>query len=96
MVYAEWCGHSQNAKGPYQELMKETQGKKLKTNSGKEVSFLMTEEADENMEMFKDKIQGFPTYMAVVKDNGGNVVSMDELEIADRSPDTIKNAAMAL
>ena len=76
--------------------MKATQGKKLKTNSGKEVSFLMTEEADENMEMFKDKIQGFPTYMAVVKDNGGNVVSMDELEIADRSPDTIKNAAMAL
>ena len=21
MVYADWCGHSQNAKGPYQELM---------------------------------------------------------------------------
>ena len=56
----------------------------------------MTEEADENMEMFKDKIQGFPTFMAVVKDNGGNVVSMDELEISDRNADTIKNAAMAL
>ena len=96
MVYAEWCGHSQTAKGPYQELMKATQGQDLKTESGKGLSFLMTEEADENMEMFKDKIQGFPTFMAVFKDNGGNVSSIDELDIADRSADTIKNAAMAL
>ena len=96
MVYAEWCGHSQTAKGPYQQLMKATQGQQLKTKSGKSLSFLMTEEADEQMEMFKDKIQGFPTFMTVVKDTGGNVLSMDELEISDRNADTIKNTAMEL
>jgi hypothetical protein len=96
MVYAEWCGHSQTAKGPYQQLMKDTQSQQLKTKSGKSLSFLMTEEADEQMEMFKDKIQGFPTFMTVVKDTGGNVLSMDELEISDRNSDTIKNTAMEL
>ena len=96
MVYAEWCGHSQDAKGPYQQLMKETQGSNLKTQSGKSLSFLMTEEADEGMEQFKEAIQGFPTFMTVVKDAGGNVTTMEELEISDRNAETIKNAAMAL
>ena len=96
MVYADWCGHSQNAKGPYQQLMKETQGANLKTQSGKPLTFLMTEEADEGMEQFKEAIQGFPTFMTVVKDAGGNVTSMEELEISDRNAETIKNAAMAL
>ena len=96
MVYADWCGHSQNAKGPYQQLMKETQGAGLKTQSGKPLSFLMTEEADEGMEMFKDSIQGFPTFMTVVKDSGGNVTKMEELDVENRDGETIKNAAMAL
>ena len=96
MVYADWCGHSQNAKGPYQELMKETQGAALKTKSGKPLSFLMTEEADEGMGMFKDAIQGFPTFMTVVKGPDGNVTTMEELPVDNRDGETIKKAAMAL
>ena len=96
MVYADWCGHSQNAKAPYQALMKETQGADLKTQSGKPISFLMTEEADQGMEMFKDAIQGFPSFMTVVKDPNGNVTTMDELQVDDRDGETIKKAATAL
>ena len=76
--------------------MKETQGADLKTQSGNPLSFLMTEEADEGMEMFKDAIQGFPTFMTVVKDPSGNVSKMEELDVENRDGETIKNAAMAL
>ena len=45
--------------------------------------------------MFEGKIQGFPTFMTVMK-QGGEVTGMEELEITDRSPEAISAAAKAL
>ena len=92
MVYAEWCGHSQNAKPGFQELV---DGGDILTKSGVPVSFVMTEEADEGMKMFEGKIQGFPTFMTVRKNNG-EVEGIDELDVSDRSAEAIRAAASAL
>ncbi len=92
MVYAEWCGHSQNAKPAFKELV---DGGDILTKQGVPVKFVMTEEEDESFKMFEGKIQGFPTFMTVRK-SGGEVESMEELDIADRSAEAIRGAAEAL
>ena len=85
MVYAEWCGHSKNAKPPFEELVNR---KDITTESGRPVSFVMTEEKSDN---FKDfKVQGFPTYM--VKDGG----RITPINVGDRSVASIIDAAKKL
>ena len=92
MVYADWCGHSQNAKPAFKALV--DQGE-IVTDSGSPVKFVMTEEEDEGFKMFEGQIQGFPTFMTVVKE-GGEITGMEELNISDRSPEAITAAAKAL
>ena len=92
MVYAEWCGHSQNAKPAFQELVESGISS---TNQGVPVKFVMTEEEDESFKMFEGKIQGFPTFMVVNK-SGNEVESMEELNVSDRSAEAIRAAAQAL
>ena len=65
------------------------------TTAGVPVRFVMTEESDPGMAQFKGKVQGFPTYMAVVKNND-SVVSMRELNVSSRTADAIKQAAMEI
>lgn len=87
MVYAEWCGHSQNALEPFKELVDMTD---VKTSSGKPVKFVLTEQSSEGFKEFKGKVKGFPTYM--VKD-GSN---LEEINVGDRSKDSILSAVEKL
>ena len=91
-VYAEWCGHSQNAVPAFEELVKVND---VKTQSGAPVTFVMTEEQSDNFSDFKGKVQGFPTYMTVVKENG-EVKSMDELIVQSRTKEGIMDASREL
>jgi len=91
-VYAEWCGHSQNAIPVFQEL---TNVNDVTTQSGIPVTFVMTEEQSDGFTAFKGKVQGFPTYMTVVKENG-EVKSMDELLVQSRTKEGIMNATKEL
>ena len=45
--------------------------------------------------MFKKQVRGFPTYMAVVKENG-NVAGMQEMKLPNREAATIKEAAQSI
>lgn len=91
-VYAEWCGHSQNAIPAFEELTKMSD---VKTQSGMPVTFVMTEEQSDGFSQFKGKVKGFPTYMKVVKENG-EVKSMDELLVQSRSKEGILEATKEL
>ena len=91
-VYAEWCGHSQNAIPAFEELTKMSD---VKTQSGMPVTFVMTEEQSDGFSQFKGKVKGFPTYMTVVKENG-EVKSMDELLVQSRSKEGILEATKEL
>ena len=91
-VYAEWCGHSQNAIPAFEELTKVND---VKTQSGTPVTFVMTEEQSDGFAAFKGKVQGFPTYMTVVKENG-EVKSMDELLVQSRTKEGILDATKEL
>ena len=73
MVYGDWCGHSKRAKPAFEELV---EIKDTVTKKGTPVSFIMTDDKSPGMQQFKGKIQGFPTYMTVVKD-GDKVESME-------------------
>ncbi len=85
-VFAEWCGHSQRAVPDFKKLVSDAS---VVTSTGIPVKFVMTEEQDPGMAQFKGKVQGFPTYMGVMKENG-NVVDMKELPVSDRSAESIK------
>lgn len=85
-VFAGWCGHSQRAVPDFKKLVSDSS---VTTSSGVPVKFVMTEEQDPGMAQFKGKVQGFPTYMGVMKENG-NVVDMKELPVSDRSAESIK------
>jgi len=85
-VFAGWCGHSQRAVPEFKKLVSDTS---VTTSSGVPVKFVMTEEQDPGMAQFKGKVQGFPTFMGVMKENG-NVVDMKELPVSDRSAESIK------
>lgn len=91
-VYAEWCGHSQNAIPAFAKLVKDSS---VKTSSGVPVKFIMTEESSPGMKQFAQMIEGFPTYVYVKKQNG-SVVKMEELQTQSRSAEDIKAAAMKL
>ena len=91
-VFAGWCGHSQKAIPDFQKLVNE---KGLKTSSGMPLEFIMTEDSSPGMAQFKNKVQGFPTYMVVFKENG-NVVKIDELNVQNRTAGSIRAAAQAL
>ena len=91
-VYAKWCGHSQRAIPDFEKLVSE---KGLKTSSGMDIEFIMTEESSPGMSQFKGKIQGFPTYMVVMKENG-NVTGIKELNVQSRTAGSIRAAAQAL
>lgn len=91
-VYAEWCGHSQNAIPAFEELTKVND---VKTQSGTPITFVMTEEQSDGFATFKGKVQGFPTYMTVVKENG-EVKSIDELLVQSRTKEGILDAAKEL
>ncbi len=91
-VYAEWCGHSQNAIPAFAKLVKDSS---VKTSSGVPVKFIMTEESSPGMKQFAQMIEGFPTYVYVKKQNG-KVVKMEELQVQSRSAQDIKAAAMKL
>jgi len=91
-VFAEWCGHSQRAVPEFKKLV---QDNSVSTSSGEPVTFIMTEESDPGMAQFKGKVQGFPTYMVVAKENG-NVLNISELQINNRSSDGIKEAVSNL
>ena len=69
--------------------------KGLKTSSGMPLEFIMTEDSSPGMAQFKNKVQGFPTYMVVFKENG-NVVKIDELNVQNRTAGSIRAAAQAL
>jgi len=87
MVYAEWCGHSQNALAPFEELVKMTD---VTTSSGRPVNFVLTEQSSEGFKEFKGKVKGFPTYM--IKDGS----SLNEINVGDRSKDSILSAVEKL
>ena len=91
-VYAEWCGHSRNAIPEFKKLVNDSS---VKTPNGMPVKFIMTNESSPEMAQFKEKVQGFPTYMAILKQNG-NKVAMKELETKGRSADAIKEALKSL
>ena len=85
-VFAGWCGHSQRAIPDFKKLVSDNS---VTTSTGVPVKFVMTEEKDPGMAQFKGKVQGFPTYMGVMKENG-NVVDMKEIPVSDRSSESIK------
>jgi thiol-disulfide isomerase/thioredoxin len=87
MVYAEWCGHSQNALEPFKELVDMTD---IVASSGKPVKFVLTEQSSDGFKEFKGKVKGFPTYM--LKD-GSN---LEEIDVGDRSKDSILTAVEKL
>ena len=87
MVYADWCGHSQNALGDFEKLVDRTD---VKTSSGRSVKFVLTEEKSDGMEEFKGKVKGFPTYM--VKDGS----DLKPIDVGDRSESSIVKAAEKL
>lgn len=91
-VYAEWCGHSQNAIPAFEELTKIND---VKTQSGTSVTFVMTEEQSDGFSVFKGKVQGFPTYMTVVKENE-EIKSIDELLVQNRTKEGIIEATKEL
>ena len=91
-VYAEWCGHSRNAIPEFKKLVNDSS---VKTPNGMPVKFIMTNESSPEMAQFKEKVQGFPTYMAILKQNG-NKVAMKELETKGRNADAIKEALKSL
>ena len=85
MVYAEWCGHSKNAKPAFEKLVNNNS---VTTASGRPVKFVMTDEKSPN---FKDfKVRGFPSYM--VKD--GETIT--PIKVGDRSEESVIKAAQAL
>lgn len=87
MVYADWCGHSQNALSDFEKLVDRND---VKTSSGRSVKFVLTEEKSDGMEEFKGKVKGFPTYM--VKDGG----DLKPIDVGDRSESSIVKAAKKL
>lgn len=87
MVYADWCGHSQNALKPFKALVEK---KDVKTSSGKTVKFVLTEESSDGFKDFKGKVKGFPSYM--VKDGD----KLEEIDVGDRSEQAIINAVKNL
>ena len=87
MVYAEWCGHSQNALGAFEGLVDKTD---VKTSDGKTVKFVLTEQSSDGFEEFKGKVKGFPSYM--VKEGG----ELTEVDVGDRSESAIISAAEGL
>lgn len=88
MVYAEWCGHSQNALKGFNEVM-EVKG--VMTGSGRPVKFVLTEEQSEKFKSdFKGKIKGFPTFVTI----DGN--TFEEIDVGDRSKDAILDAVSKL
>ena len=91
-VYADWCGHSQNAIPDFEELTKIND---IKTQSDTPITFIMTEEQSDNFKLFKGKVQGFPTYMVVVKENK-EIKSIDELLVQNRTKEGIIDATKEL
>lgn len=87
MVYAKWCGHSQNALPPFEELVKMTD---VTTSSGRPVKFVLTEQSSDGFKEFKGKVKGFPTYM--VKDGS----KLEEIDVGDRSKDSVLSAVEKL
>ena len=87
MVYAEWCGHSQNALPPFEELVKMTD---VVTSSGRPVKFVLTEQSSDGFKEFKGKVKGFPTYM--VKDGS----KLEEIDVGDRSKGSVLSAVEKL
>ena len=87
MVYADWCGHSQNALSDFEKLVDRND---VKTSSGRSVKFVLTEEKSDGMEEFKGKVKGFPTYM--VKDGS----DLKPIDVGDRSESSIVKAAEKL
>ena len=88
MVYASWCGWSKKTMPVYEPLLTEMN---VKTKSGKGIVFKMVEESEPDFEMFKGKVQGFPSFMYV--EDGGEP---QELEISDRTTGAIMDAAREL
>jgi thiol-disulfide isomerase/thioredoxin len=88
MVYASWCGWSKKTMPIYEPLLTEMN---VKTSSGKSVVFKMVEENEPDFEMFKGKVQGFPSFMYV--EDGGEP---KELEINKRTTEAIMDAAKQL
>ena len=86
MVYADWCGHSKNALGDFEALV----GTEVKTSSGKNVTFVLTEQKSDGFEEFKGKVKGYPTYM--IKE-GSNI---EEIDVGDRSESAIREAVANL
>ena len=62
--YADWCGHSQNAKGAFEEVKNKFNGKNI---NGHNVIVKGTEENDPDFKALSEKfnVQGFPTIVAV-------------------------------
>lgn len=87
MVYAKWCGHSQNALPPFEELVKMTD---VTTSSKRPVKFVLTEQSSDGFKEFKGKVKGFPTYM--VKDGS----KLEEIDVGDRSKDSVLSAVEKL
>ena len=87
MVYADWCGHSQNALPPFEELVEMTD---VTTSSGRSVKFVLTEQSSDGFKEFKGKVKGFPTYM--VKDGS----KLEEIDVGDRSKDSVLSAVEKL
>ena len=88
MVYGAWCGHSKNALPAFEELVKM---KDVTTNGGLPVEFILTEDTSKDMEKFKSKVKGFPTYMVVNKDG-----KIEELKGHNRGKDSILEAVKKL
>ena len=64
MIYADWCGHSRNAKGAFEEVKNKFNGKNI---NGHNVIVKGTEENDPDFKELSEKfnVQGFPTIVAV-------------------------------
>ena len=88
MVYGSWCGHSKNALPAFKELV---EMKDVSTNGGLPVQFVLTEDTSSDMDKFKSKVKGFPTYMVIKKDG-----TMEELNGHNRSKDSIIDAVKKL
>ena len=55
----------------------------------------MTDDESDGMDQFKETVNGFPSYMTVVKENG-QVTSIQKLNNNGRSKDEILSAAESL
>ncbi len=92
MVYGAWCGHSKRALPAFEDLVKVTDAT---TSKGTPVKFVLTEDKSPEFEKFKKKVRGFPTYMAVVKEND-NILGMEEMKLPNREKDTILESVKSI